>query len=888
MRGFRQILLLAYPKRSSMGNSAHCDTVRQRGHGMLCHVRPATAATSSAACFLASASVAAPTANPFPQTQSPMQRRSGTGGRPPLPPGQTTAPRRPGLLPPRPGSTEGSGLLDAIKNTDNPQARDPFVYPEADRLSWQADGTVLAQGNVVFRWRGNTLTCDSLRFRESVGWVVAEGRAVVVTSRMTVRARRLAVDTRSEDFEADDASTVVPGDLAGMLEDLHLAGKRLVRTGSVLVAEEGFLTTCDLDLPHAQLGFSRAELRLGKRLVVRDATAYSFDKPVARIRHVAVPLEERRQSRFLPTVGRTNEEGYFLKAAIGYSLTRLMPGLLRVDLMERKGVGTGFDQVYRSASDDPASGNLFAGRVNAYVLDDRNRGVSNVNRRIEHEQRFGAFDVRLTSDATSNSYQAALANSRIRSNGITLTRSGPDALSLGFTENNSDTGFSRNRVLTTTFTQGVRLGNSGRGNVRFTRNDNATSTGSGESAKTVASVREVAELTANGRLGPFDAQLQANRNLTNRQSGGTGQGSFFAGTERLPELRLSMRNPPGALAGVLSSAQLGYGRFLEQVVRAGVASPLDTDRFLFDVGFKPVDAKLGAGWRLRSNNRFQQTVYDGYAAARYLLEHSTSLDLGGDETGGWSVGYRYLRPYGGTPVGFRLDQNGSSNSVSLSWSARGDRFLWSSGTSYDIERSRRAMFPGMPRQPWSNLQASAAWIASARFANRMQFSFDPNTGKFLQIAEGFRWDVGRGGRLEVGSNYDPRLGRWSQLTARAAELRLDSRTRLGVQASYSGFTKRFDYRALALVREFHDYVATLSFVDQPFGFRSERGVNLSIRLKAFGEAAAANGGRFGSAVDNGLGGFGGGYGGGFGGGFGDSAGGGIGAGLSGGMFGAPF
>ena len=854
---------------------------------MLCDVSPASAATTSLAVLLASGSLLVASLPASAQGVSPMQRRpSGGAGRPPLPPGQSAASRRPGLLPPRPGSLDSTGFLDALKPPDDSKARDPFVYPEADRLSWLADGTVLAEGNVRLEWRGNVLTCDSLRFRESVGWVVAEGRAVARTSRMTIRAARLSVDVRSEDFEAVDASTVVPGDLAGILEDLQLAGKRLVRTGQVIVAEEGFLTTCDLSRPHAQVGFSRAELTLGKRLVVRDATAYSFDNPVARIRHVAVPLEERKQSRFLPTVGRTNEEGYFLKAAVGYSLTRLLPGLLRVDLMERKGIGTGFDQVYRSESDDPKSGNLFAGRVNAYVLDDRNRGVSNLNRRIEHEQRFGAFDVRLTSDASSNSYQAALANSRIRGNGVTLTRSGPDATSLGFTENNSDTGFSRNRVVTTTFTQGLRLGGSGRANLRFTRNDNTTSTGSGATATSVASLREVAELTANGRLGPFDAQLQANRNLTNRQSGGTGQGSFFAGTERLPELRLSMRNPPGALAGLVSSAQLGYGRFLEQVVRAGVARPLDTDRFLLDIGFKPVEASLGAGWRLRSSNRFQQTVYDGYAAARYLLEHSTSIDLGGDESGGWNVGYRYLRPYGGTPAGFRLDQNGSSNSLSLGWSARGERYQWSSGTSFDIERARRAMFPGMPRQPWSNLQVSAAWIASARFANRMQLSYDPNTGRFLQMAEGFRWDVGRGGRLEVGSNYDPRLGRWSQLAARATDLRVDGRTRVGVQASYSGFTKRFDYRALALVREFHDYVATLAFVDQPFGFRSERGINLSIRLKAFGEPAASGSGRFGSAADNGLGGFGSGFGGGFGGGFGD--GGGIGSGLSGGGFGGPF
>ncbi|MFM7321981.1 MAG: hypothetical protein ACKO5K_10725, partial [Armatimonadota bacterium] len=145
-----------------------------------------------------------------------------------------------------------------------------------------------------------------------------------------------------------------------------------------------------------------------------------------------------------------------------------------------------------------------------------------------------------------------------------------------------------------------------------------------------------------------------------------------------------------------------------------------------------------------------------------------------------------------------------------------------------------------------------------------------------------------GSAVEFGGNYDPRLRRFAQIAGRATALRIDGRTVVGGQASWSGFGKRFDYRALGVTREFHDYYATVAFVDQPFGFRSERGINLTIRLKVLGDPALGNPGRNGTAVDNGLGGFGVGAGGfgGFGAGSGGFGAGGFGTGLGGGGFGS--
>ncbi|MFM7322951.1 MAG: hypothetical protein ACKO5K_15740, partial [Armatimonadota bacterium] len=649
-------------------------------------------------------------------------------GSPPLPPGQGTPLRRGGLLPGRGALPDGG----AGPTGESPEQRDPFGYPEADRVVLSSDGTLTATGHVVFRWKGNLLRCDRLVWRRDGGSVEADGSLELESDRLVVRARRVLASVRSTDFVAEAGSALVPGDRIGTLQDVRVEAGRLRRTGDVLRAEDGWITSCDLDRPHARVGFGRAEIHLGKRLVVRDATAYSFDQPVARIRHLAVPLDERRGSRLLPTVGRTNEEGVFVKAALGYALSPVLPGLMRIDLMERKGIGLGFDQTYRSTATE-GTGLLYAGRANFYSLRDQNRGVANTNGRLEHEQRVGRFDLRWTADRSSNSYQAALANSTVRSSSVALGYAGRNPSSLTLATSGGDTGFSRNSNRSATFAQSATWGSRGKATLRLVRNENETQTGSLAAPVAVGSLRETADLVANWNVGRFDAQFQANRNLSNRTTGGASSGAFFAGTERLPDLRLSMRQPPRAVAGWLGNLTLGYGRFLENAILGGVRTPLDTDRLLFQMGFRPVDTPLRAGWRFRSDNRFQQTVYDGYAAAQYLLEHGSGFERPTGRTGSFSVNYRYLRPYGGTPVGFRLDQSGGGNSISTAWNIETERNRVSFGTAYDIQRARASPFPGFPRQPWSNVQLAIAHVGSARFMNRFQCAYDPNQGKLLNV-----------------------------------------------------------------------------------------------------------------------------------------------------------
>ena len=785
--------------------------------------------------------------------QAGLQRQTPNARTPRKLSGPSQVPNQRGLLPPRQKLDQNEligSVQDAIK-------RDPWVYPIADELRFEADGTIAASGNVLVKTVNQTIRAQRFNYNPRTKIASLSGDVHYLEDGIRVDADAMAVNVDTYDFDARGAKVVIDASRTGgtSLQAMRFSAARARRTGKVIDAEEGVFTTCDIVVPHGDIGFSSAMLIADERLVLRNATIRRYERRVAAIRHLSVPLKEKRPGGWLPAFGRTNEEGYFVKAAIGYAVAAQLPGLLRVDLMERKGIGLGFDQVYRYLGTSPG-----AGRLVLYDLQDNNRGVHNRNIRFEHEQRVGELDFRLNSDQSSNSYQSAISGSQTRSNGITVIRQSPGRpFNLSFVDGLSGSSFAKSGTRTLTTSQGFKVGNDFTGSVKYSSISNRTASGTLATPTLAKSQRELAELTARGVIGPFDAQLQANRNLSNKTSGQSGTSAFFGGTERLPEIRLQLKKPPSLVSGILQSATLGYGRFLESSLRGGIPQAVGTNRFLADFNAKPIERKMGAA-QFRSSSRFLQTIYDGGGAAQYVLDHSTTLASGGEEGAGWNLTYRYNRPYGGVPVGFRLDRTGSSNIVAASRTFATERLQASFGTAFDIERSREPLFPGSPRRPWTNLQAQISGVISPRLAARTQVAWDPNTRAPVSMQYGIQAELAEQFFSDIALSYEPRLHQWTQLAGRLGGWVFGRDTRILSQLSYSGFSKKFDYRSLAVEHTFHDYVLTVAYIDQPFGFRSEKGVNIGLRLRAFPVGDIPQTGRLGTARDAGFGGFGGQYG----------------------------
>ncbi|GAB4466854.1 MAG: hypothetical protein OHK0029_38470 [Armatimonadaceae bacterium] len=741
-----------------------------------------------------------------------------------------------------------------------PEQRGRVILERADQVRSEEIGNqtvYVASGNVRLLYNGYLLTCNRATWSPQTQTLTFSGDVRLTIGEEMILADLVTIERDTNEFLAQEGRTIIPPGRIGqqLIQPVRLSGSTLARVGRNFKATGGFLTTCDFPNPHYKIGFRQADLIPNDRLVLRNAVIYRYDRPVFRLPYLVIPVREGRRFSYLPFIGRTNEEGFFVKVVLGYSLSQTLPGLLRLDLMERKGVGVGFDQAYDF-------GARSAGTFALYSLQDRNRGVSNLNGRINHQQAIGDWLTTVVSDFQDNSYQSLTADSRTSLTTLTVTRS--DAVrntNISVSYNNSDYSTTQSDNTAYTITQTENLGQRGNVTIRFNGTDSTNRTSFGETVNTSGRAEQSGDIQAKAQLGIFDASLTANRTFLNRQKGTTGGGGAFSGTQRLPDFALStdsrrlgnvwQRYLPGRFT-------LGYGRFLESVFGfAGgqqTSRAVTTTRLLFDADVTPgaVDI-LPRGWlRLTTSGGFRQTYYRS-DAAQYVLTGRAQLTQKLNQTANFTFNYSYLRPYGGTPAEFRLDQTGSTNILSSTLSVNSYRTRLSLISGYDIQRAWTDTAPGLRRNPWQNVALQAAFRPNDILETRFTSSYDINTGRLLDLTNRSRIRGENNFALDTGIRYDPRAKRLSQITANATIPVFSRDVTLFAQTGYNGLTRRFDYQQYTLIQSFHDYELVFAFLDQPFGFRRERGFNLSIRLKALPALRPSTGGQFGTPLDTGIG-----------------------------------
>jgi lipopolysaccharide export system protein LptA len=786
----------------------------------------------------------------------------------------------------RPAADRPHGIARTARDWQRCASRSPAKAQPGDkgRLSYVADSatddeatqTATLIGNVRLRYDGYTVTCDRATYDRNTDIVTFENNVVLSNGEETVYGDRVALDRRHQVFSSDEARTIIPPQLisASLLEPLRLSGKTIAREGRNLVATDGLLTTCDFPNPHYKIGFAKATVIPNDRIILRKASFYRYDRVVFRIAYLSLPIRDDIQYSYLPVVGRTDEEGYFVKNAVGYTLGKLLPGILRVDAMQRKGLGLGFDQAYRF-------GETAAGTLVLYSLHDRSRNANDLNYHVNHQQRIGETLTGITTDFQNNSYDALSPTSKTQNTTINSSRiignsNTTASLTLGTNAQGGSSGHANNYALSQTERFGatgnvtVKLSGSNTSNT-FVSQTPQTDGSLLDSATSSGTVQQNGDLSAAGRLGIFDGILVANKILVSKLTGtNSGSGTpVYRGPEKLPDLTLStdserLKNVflPGLFSAVPLRISFGYGRYADNAPATllqptGTASPqrVLSSRSLFDAAANPRPFSLtpGGALSLVVDGDFKQTVYSK-DYAQYVLREDSTLSQRINANSSLNFVYGYLRPYGGAPTTFRFDQPGSVNNLGTNLALVSSTVRLTVGTGYDIQRARESAttLNGLPRDPWQTLSAQLGLKLASNLQTRFTSAYDINTGRLLSANNRLRIR-GRGNfALDTSIDYDPLSHHLSQMSEVFQTPFFSRDLQLSALTGYNGVTKKFSYKSFGLVRSFHDYEYTVTYRDQPYGFRTERGFNIGIRLKAFPVLSTPQTGQYGSALDTGT------------------------------------
>jgi lipopolysaccharide export system protein LptA len=718
-------------------------------------------------------------------------------------------------------------LLLGSAPTASAQDQQKFVVMSADTTRWTADDKVTATGNVKAVYQDYTVTADSLDADLQANTAVFTGHVKLVTKQATVEGENLSMNLKTREWKLDNASSRINpitlqdpqtkgGGSPTIIHSVALSGT----SDQQVAVSEGTLTTCDKEHPHYFFSAKDLEVYPDNKIVAHNVSMVGLDKKLLGLKTLLIPIRGLGQN-VIPQIGSSAEEGAFIKAAYAYTATQKSTGILKLDLMQRRGIGAGIEQTLKTS--------LGTSQASLYYLADQQLGGSNITGSLRHQQKLGALDLNLTGNyrthsylyypsTTSQDWQAVLSHVTSKAN-TALTLRNFSTLGLG------------SNVTSSSSLRHTQQFNSKLNGVVSLDMRSYNSTGMPAADRELDSSIELRQ-----RDEKYDLSLIASKRFDLDAEQFTGD-NFYSNLDRLPELTISTdsyRLGEKSFLGLPSRLSLSAGRYHE--MPSGVSS----NRMLLQWDLLGKNIDLSDKNELNLTGSFRQAYY-AKDMMQYVFRGGAILTTRYSDYLKSRVSYYYQRPEGFSP--FRFDYTGKYNYLrAVTDYQDSDKLKWTLSSGYNFSQT------GFP---WQDVTFRLTTHPKPSYAFSLSTGYDVNRSKWRTLISQVR--VVRGDRvgLELGARYDIETGKIGLARSRF-DFQLGKKWRVEGITSWNGITKKFDYKAFRLTRDMHCWEASLVYNDET-GFRENKGISLEFRIKAFPTADRFGIGQYGQAVDTSMG-----------------------------------
>jgi hypothetical protein len=721
--------------------------------------------------------------------------------------------QREGKLPPPPGVAFKS---DPLEPQGHPglTSKDQRLPPPAhttQRLEVVEHGGVarrfgdrfILTGGVQIRYRGYDMWAEEIQGSTKTNIFTATGNVRVIGLDAVVTGERITVNFDENTFRAENGDAQIRASfLQGrVLDDIYLRGGVAYGSEREIWGEDTHLTTCNLDHPHYELKAARSNLRPGRRLILRKVDINILGHKVLSVPYVSIPLDNSGE-RYLPEVGQSPDEGYYIKNRIGVPL-RGDDGLVaRLDYMTKLGAGLGGDYRY----DRP----YMNGSLGAYAIIGQ---INTLNIENQHNQQIGSGTLNLSNNFQRNNYLNSPQSTIFRTEASYLLPQGHSTntrATLSRYSNESGPFHSVNQTF------GLADDRQWGQRTRTQSNVNLVQNTSGSTGATDVT-REQVDVRFRGShdLKKATAELEYIRSIPIGETA-----NFFSPADRTPVLAL--RSDARRLFGdsfnrtLPFTTELSLGEFVSRT----------TDRITranFDLNWQKRDTNTQDRHTLNFNGRFRQGIYSD-DTAQYIAglgtDYSYRLGAGSERI---SLRYNFLRPYGFSPLS--IDRVGRTNFLSADVNFRPLRpLLVGVGTGYDFLREEREEIA------WQTAGLRAEYTPTNWLQMRGYSTYDPIRHAFSSVKLDFFYFPGAT-QVLASFRYDGIRHTWSNANVTVNGFKW-GRLNTSVLLNYNGFLKKFEARHFSFTYDLHCAEAILQIIDNPTGFRAGRQIAFFIRLKA--------------------------------------------------------
>jgi LPS-assembly protein len=665
--------------------------------------------------------------------------------------------------------------------------------------------------------RGFRCLADSIKGDSSTEIYTCSGNVRIIGVDETISGESVTINLKNKTFFATYGKAQIKPNLLNnqLKSDAFLSGKEASGSSKKIFGKDTSFTTCDLVVPHFHLDAQSSTIEPSKEAILRKVKIVILGKTVVTVPILWIPLGER-SFKYLPQVGQSADEGFYVKNIYGFPMRGEDRGAVRLDYMSKLGVGIGANYYYRNAT--------MNGITKIYSVTGNLKTMTINN---QHEQRFKWGKLTLDNDIQQNNYLTAPSSTLVSTRAqlkfprfTTLTFNQQKQSSSGFNNSNQTITLSDARQWGKTSTT-----------VDMTLNRSGSSSGS------TGSSRQTMDLRLSGnrdvKKGVFSLEYQRTipiGEVTN----------FFPSSDKTPVL--SFRTDSTKIFGADSFKTLPFrtefsvGEYLDPILKRRVS------RGMFDFNINRSIRDKGP-WKWDFNGGFKQNVYsDDTAQYRIAISSGASYSLG--KKLGINFRYSSLRPFGYSPLA--IDRTGTSDMSTMDLS-----FMKNSKSSFGIQTGYDFVRSGKGEIAWQQVGLRSEYRVGGAFSFRTLSTYDTFRTKWSNIRLDSVWQSPLL-LASVSARYDAIQSKWASVSAFIEGIEI-GKTKFGTALNYNGYTKKFDSQQYNLIYDLHCAEAVFTVSDFGSGFRSGREIGFFIRLKSIPVDSGFGRGRLGNALGSGSG-----------------------------------
>ena len=683
-------------------------------------------------------------------------------------------------------------------------------------ISIQGNEFELTNGAEVLA-RGFRLLADTIKGNKETEIYTCSGNVRIIGVDETIVGESVTINMKNKTFFATYGKAQVKPNLLNnqLKSDAFLSGKEASGNKKKIFAKDSVFTTCDLTVPHFHLDAKTSTLEPSKEAILKNVKIVILGKTILTIPILWIPLGDRT-FKYLPQVGQSADEGFYIKNTYGFPMRGEDRGSVRLDYMSKLGLGLGASYLY--------SNSTMRGVSRFYTVTGTSK-TTNFNN--QHEQNFKWGRLTLDNDVQQNNYLTAPSST------LTSTRAQlkfPRYTTLTFSQQKQSSSSFNSLNQTMTVSDSRQWGKTST-NFDMTINRSGSSSGTSSSSRNTMDLR----LSGNRDVKKGILSIEYQRTIPIGEVA-----NFFPSSDKTPVL--SFRSDSSKLFGAGSLKTLPFrtefsiGEYLDPIFKKRVS------RGMFDFNMNREIRDRGP-WKWDFNGGFKQNVYsDDTAQYRISLGSNASYSLG--KQLGINFRYSSLRPFGYSPL--PSDRTGSSDMASMDLS-----FMKNSRSSFGIQTGYDFVRSGRGEVPWQQIGIRSEYRLGSAFSFRTLSTYDTFKTKWSNIRLDSVWQT-PSLIASISARYDAFTSKWASVNTYIQGIEI-GKTKIGAALNYNGYSRRFDSKQFNFIYDLHCAEAVLSVSDYGTGFRSGREIGFFIRLKAIPTDSGFGRGRLGNALGSGTG-----------------------------------